>query len=101
MLLGSGDRWRSSLRWSVSALLGVGMQVGRNPCQPVRPGPVPIFTERIVVKIRADQAEALQRIARVLGQSVSDVTRWFIDNGIQAVEGTSAYQQLEELPHDH
>lgn len=88
------------MRWSVTALQGVGMQVSHNTCQPVRPGPLPVFSGRVVVKVRPEQVEAVQRIARVLGLTGSDIVRWFIDNGIQAVEGTDTYQQLKEAPHE-
>ena len=56
-----------------------------------------MFTERIVVKLRRDQAQAVQRIARTLGLSSSDVVRWWLDEGIRAVEGVPEFRTLEEV----
>lgn len=69
----------------------------RNPCAPVRPGPKPVFTERTVVMIRADQRQGLNRIARTLGLSVSDIVRWFIDEGMHAIEATESFATLREM----
>lgn len=55
-----------------------------------------MFTKRMVVQIREDQRTALQRIAVVLDLSVSDVVRWFIDEGTNAVESTPSYANLEK-----
>jgi hypothetical protein len=60
-----------------------------------KPGPIPMFTERVVVKLRADQHEAVQRIATALGFTVSDVIRWFIDEGAHAVEAVPEFIELE------
>jgi len=51
-----------------------------------RPGPTPIFTDRLVVNMRPDQRQALNRIAQTLDRSVSDIVRWILDNGIDAIE---------------
>lgn len=46
--------------------------------------------------VRPDQRQALARIAKTLGVPVSNVIRWFVDYGIEAVEGVQSYQQLQE-----
>jgi hypothetical protein len=53
-----------------------------NLCARNRPGPKPIFTERVVVKLRQDQRQSVERIAHVLGLSTSEIVRWFIDEGV-------------------
>lgn len=67
-----------------------------NLCARNRPGPKPVFTERVVVKLRPDQLQAVERIAHVLGVSTSDVVRWFIDQGVQAVEAVPEFNRLED-----
>jgi hypothetical protein len=71
----------------------------RHLCQPVaertRPGPKPVFTQRAVVMIRPDQRQALDRIAATLGLTVSDVVRWMIDQGTEAVEAVDSYRTLQ------
>lgn len=74
----------------------MGTELPTNSCHRV-PGPTPIFTERTVVKLRGDQRQAVERIAVTLGQSVSDVVRWFIDQGVRAVEGAPGYETLKEM----
>jgi hypothetical protein len=60
-----------------------------------------VFTERMVVKLRADQHDAVQRIARTLGMTASDVMRWWIDEGVRAVEGVPEYMNLSEELSSH
>lgn len=105
---------RSQERWTGAAtvrfllrLVGGGLQGGvvpanrRNLCAPVtersRPGPKPMFTERVVVMIRPDQRQALDRICRTLEISVSDLVRWFVDQGVAAIEDTDTYHTLREM----
>lgn len=88
-------------------LVGSGLQGGavpanrRNLCAPVtersRPGPKPMFTERVVVMIRPDQRQALDRICRTLELSVSDIARWMIDQGVAAIEDADTYHTLREM----
>jgi hypothetical protein len=68
-----------------------------NLCARVPSGPKPIFTERLYVKIRSDQRDALERIAVTLGLSLSDVVRWLLDEGTQAVESVPSYHTLKEM----
>lgn len=77
----------------------MGTATGNNSCQRA-PGPKPIFVRRVVVKLRRDQHEAVQRIARTLGLSASDVVRWWIDEGIRAVEGVPEFRTLEGVTSD-
>lgn len=86
----------ASLRKGTPVLHGAGMQVGSNPGGGVRPGPCPVFTERLIVKVRPEQLAAVQRIARVLHRPASDVVRWFIDTGVAAIDQAPTYQLLEE-----
>jgi hypothetical protein len=73
-----------------------------NSCAHVHsnPGPVPTFTERIVVKLSPDQHQAVQRIALTLGFTVCDVVRWFIDEGARAVEAVPTFTELKGSTHD-
>jgi hypothetical protein len=64
---------------------------------PVRPGPRPQFGHRMELRLRADQEQALGRIARTLDLSVSEVIRWFIDQGTAAVEGTPTFHTLQDM----
>jgi len=45
-----------------------------------------IFTERLVPNIRPDQRHALNRISQSLDRNVSEIVRWILDNGIDAIE---------------
>lgn len=60
-----------------------------------RRGPKPLFTERMEVRLRPDQAAAMQRIAKTLNLPTAELMRWFVDQGIGAVEGAPAYATLE------
>jgi hypothetical protein len=60
------------------------------------PGPRPLFVHRMDLRLRADQMQALTRIARVVNVSVSDLVRWLIDEGTAAVEGAPTYETLKE-----
>jgi hypothetical protein len=71
----------------------MGTELPTNSCHRV-PGPTPIFTERTVVKLRADQRRAVARIANVLHLSVSDVIRWFIEVATASIEATAQYDLL-------
>ena len=64
---------------------------GANP-----PGPRPKFDHRMDLRLRSDQVQTLTRIARVIGVSVSDLVRWFIDEGVRAVEAAPTYDVLKE-----
>lgn len=55
-----------------------------------------MFTERVVVMIRPDQRQALDRICRTLEVSVSDLVRWFVDQGVAAIEDTDTFHTLRE-----
>ena len=87
----------------MSAALGLCM-VGAMPPNPancghrVRPGPRPVFTERMVVQVRADQRSAVTRIANVLGMSASEWVRWCIDQGTTAIETVPSFKYLEDHP---
>jgi hypothetical protein len=61
-----------------------------------KPGPQPVFVHRMELRLRADQVQALTRIARVVDVSVSDLVRWFIDEGTAAVESAPTYETLKE-----
>lgn len=54
------------------------------------PGPEPVFTHRVQVKVRPDQHESLARVAGLLGMSQSDVVRWVLDSGLAAIEQSHA-----------
>lgn len=61
------------------------------------PGPKPRFATALEVALRDDQEASLARIANALQVSRPEVVRWFVDNGIAAVEGTPTFKELEEL----
>ena len=44
------------------------------PTAPKRPGPAPIFTERLVVNLRSDQRRSLDYIAGVCEVTVSEAS---------------------------
>lgn len=54
-------------------------------------GPAPVFTETLIVKLRTDQKSTLQSLAAAMGLSVSELVRWIIDQGIEAV--TEAWKE--------
>jgi hypothetical protein len=60
-----------------------------------RPGPEPLFTHRLNVKIRDDQRKAIDRLASALGFTASGLVRWILDNGIDALERSHAAVQEE------
>ena len=64
------------------------------PTAPKRPGPAPIFTERLVVNVRPDQRRSLEHIAGVCDLTVSDLVRWLVDHGIEAFESQPNYKTL-------
>jgi hypothetical protein len=51
------------------------------------------------LRLRSDQVQALTRIARVIDVSVSDLVRWFVDEGTAAVEAAPTYDTLKEKVH--
>jgi hypothetical protein len=54
------------------------------------------------LRLRNDQRQALGRIAGTLGIGVSDLIRWFVDQGIDAVENVPTFKTLERMQHaDH
>lgn len=59
-----------------------------------RRGPKPRFTERLVVNVRQDQLQAVDRLATVLQMSRSDLVRLFIDQGTDAVESVPKFKTL-------
>lgn len=68
------------------------------PVQANRPGPKPLFTERMDLRLRPDQVAGMERIAAVIGVTQSDLVRWFIDSGIKAFNA-EALNELERLRH--
>ncbi len=70
--------------------------IHRNLCTPNRPGPRPVFTERLVVNIRIDQRTTLNHLAKSLDMTLSDLVRWILDNGIDAV--TTAWKETWNEP---
>ena len=65
------------------------MPMPTNPCLPVRRhGPRPVFTDRLVVKVRPDQRTTLEQLAGSLDMTLSDLVRWILDHGIDAVTTT-------------
>ena len=64
------------------------------PTAPKRPGPSPIFTERLVVNVRPDQRRSLDHIAGVCEVTVSDLLRWWVDEGITAFESQPVFKTL-------
>ena len=53
-----------------------------------------MFTDRLVVNVRPDQVRSLDHIAAVIGCNRSDLVRWFVDNGITAVESYPSFKTL-------
>jgi len=91
---------RGLLAWlGAHSVVLLGMANTANSCAGDRPGPKPIFTARVVVKLRPDQYDAVKRVAAVLGLTGSDVIRWFIDEGTRAVETTPNFNTLERSNH--
>ena len=62
-----------------------------------RPGPKPQFPYVMQLRLRNDQRQALARIASTLGVGVSDLIRWFIDSGTDAVENVPTFKTLQEM----
>jgi len=50
------------------------------------------------VNVRPDQVAGLTHVANALGLTASDVVRWFLDQGIAAIE--QAMHQTEECDDD-
>jgi len=48
------------------------------------PGPKPVFTQRMEVRLRRDQSQTLHRLSEALGISRSDLVRMILDYGIEA-----------------
>ncbi len=63
---------------------------------PNRPGPEPVFTERMDLRMRPDQVQALDRIAKAFRMSRSDVLRLAVDQFTDAVDGPFL-RRLEEV----
>lgn len=53
-----------------------------------RPGPDPVFTERLVVNVRPDQLQTLNRLSSALSISRSDLVRHVLDFGITVYDET-------------
>ncbi len=64
-----------------------------------RPGPKPQFPYVMQLRVRNDQRTALARIASTLNVGVSDLIRWFVDSGIDAVENVPTFKTLERMNH--
>ena len=64
--------------------------------EPNRPGPEPVFTERMELRMRPDQVKALDRIAKAFRMSRSDVLRLAVDQFTDAVDGPFL-RRLEEV----
>lgn len=47
-----------------------------------RPGPDPVFTERLVVNVRPDQLQTLNRLSSALEVSRSDLVRAILDQAV-------------------
>ena len=60
-----------------------------------RPGPEPLFTNRLQVKIRTDQRQAINRLASALSFTTSELVRWILDHGIDALERSHVATQEE------
>lgn len=60
------------------------------------PGPAPVFTERIQVKVRPDQRAALRRVAGLVEMTEAEALRWIIDHGTAAIEQGHAAANREE-----
>lgn len=84
------------LSGSVGALQGGTVQHASHLPGAATPGPTPTFVHRMDLRLRADQVQALTRLARVVGVSTSDLVRWFIDEGVRAVEAAPSYEALKE-----
>lgn len=65
-------------------------------CGPNRPGPEPVFTERMELRMRPDQVQALDRIAKAFRMTRSDVLRLAVDQFTDAVDGPFL-RRLEEV----
>ena len=61
----------------------------------MRKGPKPIFENRLQVKIRSDQRQSLDRFAAMFNVTVSDVVRWILDHGLDAIEHAAQRQETK------
>ena len=59
-----------------------------------RPGPKPVFTERMDLRLRPDQVQALARISSVIPATTSELVRMFIDYGTDAFESVPNFKSL-------
>lgn len=64
---------------------------------PNKPGPEPVFTERMDLRLRADQTVALDRIAQAFQLSRSDLMRLALDQFTSAIEEGPFLARLEEV----
>ncbi|MGI9121202.1 MAG: ribbon-helix-helix protein, CopG family [Acidimicrobiales bacterium] len=64
---------------------------------PNRPGPDPVFTERIELRLRPDQVQRLDRIAKAFRMTRSDIVRLAVDSFTDAVEEQPVLRRLEEV----
>lgn len=55
---------------------------------PNAPGPDPIFTDRLNVKVRREMREELDRLAAALGITTSDVVRIFLTMALDITDET-------------
>lgn len=77
------------------AALHVGCMANRRRLvQRNSPGPAPTFTERMEVRLRPDQYEAIDRISSALQFTPSELVRLFIDQGTEAVESVATFKSL-------
>lgn len=51
-----------------------------------KPGPSPVFTERIEVRLRKEQTDRLARFSKAFGMSQSDLIRLAIDQFSSTIE---------------
>lgn len=61
---------------------------------PNKRGPAPVFTERMVVRLRPDQSDAIARIAKAFQLTPSELVRMWIDLGSEAVESVPTFKIL-------
>lgn len=70
------------------------MPNGHDSYRSNKPGPKPVFTERMDLRLRPDQVDALARIASVVPMTASELVRMFIDVGTDAFESVPNFKSL-------
>ncbi|MFT3854170.1 MAG: hypothetical protein QM733_15720 [Ilumatobacteraceae bacterium] len=63
-------------------------------CVRGNPGPKPVFTDRMELRMRPDQRHDIEVFASLLGLTVSEVTRWILDVGIGAINNAMKENNL-------